>query len=381
MRHNRFDMIAGCILLLGWGFILPPPAFAVEHFFSGQLSIWGVESYSDERGHGIIGGRYIPRFELRHDLSENAFIDTDLSLNAFWQSNSRPDATGDHHPHDADLYRATLRFATAQTETRLGLQKINFGPARILRALRWFDRLDPTDPQQLTDGVWAGLWRYNALNNANLWLWGLYGNDDPKGLETLGSVTDHPEFGGRFQYPVPYGEVAVSFHTRTVEGTGLHTGDFRENRFALDGSWDVEIGLWVEAVFQQQHAEINNDWAQNITLGADYTFGLGNGLHVVMEHLSTARGPDVTRWNDHVQATAVSVDYPIGIIDTVSAIGTYIWQEPAYFHHLSWQRTYDDVILNLSGFYYPEAASGASTFQQTGGSTGWGIQLLFIYNH
>ena len=60
-----------------------------------------------------------------------------------------------------------------------GLQKINFGSATMLRPLMWFDQVDPRDPLQLTDGVWGVLGRYYFLNNANIWLWGLYGNKNP----------------------------------------------------------------------------------------------------------------------------------------------------------------------------------------------------------
>ena len=81
----------------------------------------------------------------------------------------------------------------------------------------WFDRIDPRDPLQLTDGVWALLLRYFFLNNANIWLWGLYGNDDVKGWEFLPTVKDDIEFGGRIQVPVPLGELGLSYHHRRAD--------------------------------------------------------------------------------------------------------------------------------------------------------------------
>ena len=82
-------------------------------------------------------------------------------------------------------YRVWGRYSTKQLEVRLGLQKINFGTATMLRALRWFDEVDPRDPLQLTDGVWGGLARYYFLNNTNIWIWVLYGTDRPKGMELM----------------------------------------------------------------------------------------------------------------------------------------------------------------------------------------------------
>ena len=91
----------------------------------------------------------------------------------------------------------------------------------MLRPLMWFDKIDPRDPLQLTDGVWGLLARYYFLNNANIWLWGLYGNEKPKTWE-IGKTNQHyPEFGGRFQSPVPKGEAAVSYHFRMADTRGL----------------------------------------------------------------------------------------------------------------------------------------------------------------
>ena len=50
-------------------------------------------------------------------------------------------------------YRIALNMQSVHTEYIIGLQKINFGPARILRPLMWFDSVNPTDPLELTSGV------------------------------------------------------------------------------------------------------------------------------------------------------------------------------------------------------------------------------------
>ena len=66
-------------------------------------------------------------------------------------------------PHDGEKdinfelkpYRLWFRRSTDKIELRAGLQKITFGSARIFRPLMWFDKLNPTDPLQLTEGVWG----------------------------------------------------------------------------------------------------------------------------------------------------------------------------------------------------------------------------------
>ena len=252
----------------------------------------------------------------------------------------------------------------------------------LLRSLRWFDRLDPRDPLQLTDGVYALRFRYNALNNANLWLWGLYGNDDTKGYETLPTASGEPEFGGRLQFPVPYGEVAGTFHTRRVNASTVESQDFTENRFALDGRWDIEIGLWFESVFQQQRTNIiTREWTKTTTLGMDYTFGVGNGLYVLGEHMVAALTDNPLAWDEDRQYSAFFINYPLGYLDTLMAVGYYSWEQGQYYQYLSWQRTYDNLILNFSIFRYPQDNKEHVGPGQTTMVSGHGGQIMIIFNH
>ena len=88
-----------------------------------------------------------------------------------------------YHPFDSSqvdaaikAYRLWGRYTGHQFEVRVGLQKIDFGSAMMLRPLQWFDEMDPRDPLNFTTGVYGALGRYYFLNNANIWGWILYGN-------------------------------------------------------------------------------------------------------------------------------------------------------------------------------------------------------------
>merc|ERR1712127_1137306 len=105
---------------------------------------------------------------------------------------------------------------TNQFELRVGLQKIDFGSASLLRPIQWFNQIDPRDPLQLTNGVYGVLGRYYFLNNANIWLWTLYGNEKTRGFDALETNKKVPEFGGRIQYPTKKGEIALSYHHRSA---------------------------------------------------------------------------------------------------------------------------------------------------------------------
>ena len=89
-----------------------------------------------------------------------------------------------------------------------------------------------------------------------------------------------PEFGGRFQHPVPRGEIGLSYHHRTVNTTsfsGLETLDgITENKYGVDAKWDVTVGLWFEATYSKKSKNIGLLTHQSLlNIGSDYTFSNG----------------------------------------------------------------------------------------------------------
>ena len=109
----------------------------------------------------------------------------------------------------------------------------------LLRPIQWFNQIDPRDPLQLTNGVYAALGRYYFLNNANIWLWVLYGNEKTRGFDVLESNWKIPEIGTRIQYPIPKGEIALSYHYRTANSINqsfLNPYEkIPEHRIGIDG--------------------------------------------------------------------------------------------------------------------------------------------------
>jgi len=373
---RKIHMIPWCIAMLGFLSRIDVPA--VEHSFQGQASGWHMEARDQADRYYQLGIRYIPQLSLAQLLKGDRFLDLEVCLNASASASSSDQ--GDDH--DLELYRLKVRFATAQTETRIGLQKLNFGPAFLLRPLRWFDNLDPRDPLGLTEGVYALRFRYTTLNNTSLWLWGLYGNDQTKGFELLPTVEDQPEFGGRLQAPLLDGELAFTVHSRKAQNTIMDMQNFTENRFALDGRWDIEIGLWFEGVLQQQRSEgLPFQWMKTVMMGIDYTLGIGNGLHILGEHMTNISSADAMGCEEDAQVSAYSLNYSLGVFDNLSAIGSYAWDDQEYHQYFAWQRTWDSWILNLSFFHYPESDCGVLYKQRAAPATGYGGQILIVFNH
>jgi len=345
----------------------------IEYNFRGQFSSWANRKKPLDEWQINSGIRYIPEMDIKQSFHNESFIDTYISFNGFLATDFNK------QEKNLKLYRFRLRFATAQTETQLGLQKINFGPALILRSLMWFDRLDLRDPLQMTEGVYALRFKYNFLNNTNIWIWGLYGNEKTKGYEVFPTTTKKPELGGRFQLPVPYGEFAATFHKRNVSASNFK---YDESRLAFDGRWDMVLGFWFESVFQHSNSKsLPYEWNKMITLGSDYTFGIGNGLHVLAEHMTSIASKKTFGKDDDIQVSAIHLNYPIGFFDNVMAIGYYSWEDQKYYQYFGWQRTYDDLIFNMSLFYYPQSEKNSVSNNKESLGTGYGAQIMFIYNH
>ena len=227
----------------------------------GQASAW-LNLNPDIELPIMTGVRYIPELHYNMNLKRNKQIDFEASVNSFGALELHPFDTL-HSEGKFKPYRLWCRYSGDQFEIRLGLQKINFGSASMLRPLMWFDQVDPRDPLQLTDGVWGLLGRYYFLNNANIWIWGLYGNEKPKTWETGKTNQKYPEFGGRFQMPFLKGETAVSYHfrmadTRDISHTVTPIAEIAENRIGLDGRWDIGPGIWFETVWINKDKRVGN---------------------------------------------------------------------------------------------------------------------------
>ena len=373
------------VFVLSAAVLLTDTAAAQSVSVQGQVSTWFTLNDTDPSTPGV-GVRYVPSLSLEHQLTDSRLLDGEVSLNAYGFGESPGwhdlDTTGRLKP-----YRVWARFKTSRFEARGGLQKINFGSALLLRPLRWFDSVDPRDPLQITEGVYGLLVREYLPRNYTVWAWGLYGNDHLKGLEVSPTRERTPEFGGRFQAPLAKGEIAFTTHHRRADlSKGLTTivaGEdptARESRYGLDGKWDIGVGIWFEgAAIRQTRPALPSVDSGALTLGADYTFGLGNGLHVLGEYFVQETSGDLS-----TRFSAVSVNYPLGLLDSLSAILYVDTARSDVYRFINWQRTYDSWQFYFMGFWNPRQLA---IFSQTATSvgrnplSGRGIQIMAVFNH
>ena len=346
--------------------------------FSGQFSSWGTINPKNSFD-GQIGARYIPALKYTSDSIGNGKIGAEISVNGFAVSDI---PSLNEIESDAKLkpYRMWLKYETNQFEIRMGLQKVNFGSANTIRPLMWFDQIDPTDPLKLTTGVYSVLLKYYFLNNANIWIWGMYGNDERKGLDSFITKDNTPEFGGRIQYPVLGGELAFTGHHRQVSISNDHMVFGNENRFALDGKWDVGVGMWFEASYGLiDNDDIFKEEKYLATLGMDYTFSIGNGLNAATEFFIINVDASYIDKRVDMYFSTLQLSYPISILDNLSMMQYYDWNGNLY-NFFNWNRTYDAISFNLMAFWNPEIMMipGQESVNLFGGK---GLQFMLIWNH
>ncbi len=379
--------ISRAVALCGIFLAAASSASALTWEYKGLVAGWLVGKF-ERSVNPQVGGRFIPEFSLSQKVSDSFSLAAEFSLNGFVVARfqSGEDARTDG---EIDPYRFWLRLGTNQFEARIGLQKINFGSAALLRPLMWFDSLDPRDPLQLTDGVYGLLLRYYFVNNANIWSWALYGNDSPKGWEAVATADDTIEYGGRVQLPLWTGELALTYHHRRIDIVPesvplmpLNGERVPESRVGLDGKWDLGVGLWFEGTLTHQESELlPQPWQRALAFGLDYTFDLGNGLNAMGEHLRLDRSGKALGPGDGTDFSALFLRYPVSIFVDLTAIFYYDWKEKEFYRFFSWQRTYDRWRFNIIAFWNPDAFLIFPT--QPGGNpfAGKGFQFMIVFNY
>jgi len=373
------------IIILHFIFNYPVQSQEIGIKMDSQISSWFGLSFCNPVNWQT-GARYIPTINPSVELKNKNKIDAEISFNTYGNLMfSGP--SYDTVNYDLKPYRIWLRYSTPHLEIRAGLQKINFGSGYILRPLMWFDRMDYRDPLQLTDGVYGLLGRYYFNNNINIWLWTLYGNKNVKGWEIAPSVKKIPEFGGRIQFPAGKGEFALSYHHRKADYSALLANIpmitdtlYTEQMFALDGKWDLGIGLWFELV--EKLNDKNNDLTGRLetyfSLGMDYTFSVGNGLSVTTEFFRYVNDPGQDQPKNKNNFSTLSLVYPIYLSHSISGLVYYNWDSKEWYRFLNLQLKYDYISIYLMAFWNPDKFTLYRKTDKTSLFAGKGFQLMFV---
>ena len=344
--------------------------------FKGQM--WGSLLRGDDPPIGRSNFEqkwgYIPVFSYTKDLANNSLLDLE------WAHKLGKVYAGDYSIGSLDApYRLWFRYSSDLFEARLGLQKISFGPAMILRSLSWFDTIDIKDPTGQTDAVEALRLRVFPSNSIGLWLWSIKNEQD-----TL-------SFGGRTELSINAGEFGFTYHKdqstlpQSIGQSPVYIASAHQ-RIAFDYRYDGFIGLWLETagIFSNSKNSTQPNKFTLFTVGSDYTIPIGPGLLVMVESMNIRELSTVTNNAKTHNYTAFMASLPINMLVQLMFITQVDWESNNVYHFLSSGITFDHFSINLILSSSParrEYDIAEEFLPKTTSGFGKGVQLMLIYNH
>ena len=368
-------VVRGIILLVIY---LCASAVTLAQSFSLKGQLWGSVIHGDDPPVGrssfetTLG--YIPMLSLSRDLSINRFVDLE------WGYRMGKVYAGDYAISSIEEpYRLWLRYSTDQIEARLGLQKIAFGPAMVLRSLAWFDTIDPKDPTGQTEAVEAFRLRLFPTSSLALWLWSINNDQD-----TL-------SYGGRAELSTSIGEWGLTYYQDPTE-LGQSVGQFPiiisgpHQRAAMDYRYDGYFGFWFEGVgiFADSKQDVELNRFTLLTLGADYTIPVGSGMLIMAETMKINGSSTAEDISSDQTYTALMASLPINMLHQLMFIAQIDWDNNHMYNYLRWGVTYDHFSLNFILSISPRRGDyniATEYLPKTVAGFGTGLQFMLIYNH
>jgi hypothetical protein len=168
------------------------------------------------------------------------------------------------------------------------------------------------------------------------------------------------------------------------EAHHVHDEDLKwsQSLLAIHRALPKGVGLWLEGVLSRQDFEFFPlRYQKTFTLGLDYTFGLGNGLHIMGEHLTFQTAQKIFGPGEMTKFSAISVDYPLMLTDRIKSTVLRNWETGDWYRFITWQRMTDRWSFYLIAFWNPDRYQIYAS--QTGKSlfAGKGLEIMVVFNH
>ena len=338
----------------------------------GQLWSSMITSNDIPKGQSNIESNfgYISFISIAKELSNNQLLDLEFAhrLDRIYSGDSL-------FYNNESNHRYWVRYSNEKLETRLGLQKIVFGPSFILRSLSWFDTIDLRDPTGQTDGVEAFRLRWFPSNKLSIWSWAIKNKQD-----TL-------SYGGRAELSSVSGEWGFTYHkdpSKQVKliGQVATPAIGSDERLAIDFRYDGIFGFWNESILIRSHKSETT----MITIGADYTLPFAAGILITGEYMNITEANKNSWSNSPLDRSygALMASLPFGMVHQLMFITQMELRTERNYHYLRWSSTYDHYSVNFILSINPKRSTyntyGESLPESLAGF-GTGFQLIFIYNH
>jgi hypothetical protein len=209
--------------------------------------------------------------------------------------------------YDAELFRGWIRYEKGNFNIRAGRQPILFGAGALFRPLGLFDTRDISGIIPLTRGVDGVRSTYFLSSTSSVEGWAVPAQKDSRVIVGMrGEVNIGPiEMGAVLQYhPKTDLPFLADFNLEMVQ-MGYH----------LKG--EHVVGYWNESRLDIQQDQPGDPLRFDTVFGVDYTFDVGQGLHVLLEYFLRAQEPGFTnidlKQDRTIQVMGLLLDQPVGI--------------------------------------------------------------------
>ncbi len=256
--------------------------------------------------------RYDNEVELRNGLVGNLFekdghiFDYEVVGDLLYTGGIREEL-GLVEEYDAKLFRGWVRYEKGNFKIRGGRQQILFGASTLFRPLGFFDTRVISGVIPLTRGVDGVRSTYFLSDISSVQGWAVpaqKGNRAIVGLRGEGNYGPI-EAGAVFQYhPATDLNFLADFNLEMIQ-MGYH----------LKG--EKIIGYWNESRLDIQQDQPGEPLRIDTVLGVDYTFDIGQGLHVLVEYFLRTQEKGFTNFDlkqdRTIQVMGLQLDQPVGI--------------------------------------------------------------------
>lgn len=297
---------------------LPTQSLAFDYNFEGRLRIasrYIVESPQGFDDHDSLG-------EFRLGVNGNILRRGEWSLdyeilgdgNYFRGAGEQAGLNDDF---DADFFRAWFRLEKGNWRFRGGRQEILFGAGALFRPLGFFDARVISGVLPQTRGVDGARlsWFVDETTTVQGWVIpSKIGDRLIAGLRWEGSIADL-ETG-----------FVVQYHPKSNLKT-LPNFDLELLQLGYHFKGEYEIGYWSEGRLDVEQNTTRRSLRFESVFGVDYTFDLGEGLHVLMEYFLSTRQKDFfprdPRGDGTTHQFGWMLDQPVGIATIWRLFGFY----------------------------------------------------------
>ena len=284
--------------------------------------------------------------------------------------------------YDVELFRGWIRYEKGNFRIRGGRQQILFGAATLFRPLGFFDTRNVSGIIPLTRGVDGLRSTYFLSSTSSVEGWIVSAKEGNRAILGIrGEANFGPiEAGVVFQYqPEADLPFLADFNIEMVR-VGYH----------LKG--EHVVGYWNESRLDIQQDQPGNPLRFDTVFGVDYTFDVGQGLHVLLEYSLRAQEPGFTnidlKQDRTIQIMGLQLDQPVGIDIVWRAflffdLGDQSFQFAPQIEYNIWDQVYLYAQIQIGGSINGDSRTGrlfrTSPVSFTGTESRGGLSLIAFF--